>query len=144
MNLCVKSPVLFNYLHDKGTKMTELTAAQLDEFKVRLKTMEKESRDKQQELQSSIRDYKESAADAIDQAAKINERNDMLAQSNHLDLKIRQIVKTLNNFDDYGFCKTCGEDIDIRRLDAQPATTECVHCKEIQEAKNARTRPSIG
>lgn len=124
--------------------MSDLNSAKREEFKARLEAMERESRDKHKELQASIRDYQESAADPMDQASKVNERNDMLAQSTHIEHQIRQIVKTINNFEDYGFCTICGDDIDIRRLEAQPATTECVHCKEIEEAKSARTRPMMG
>lgn len=123
--------------------MTELTDAQKNDFKNQLVEMEKEAREKHAELQVTIRNYKESAADAIDQASKVGERNDLLAQSAHFEKSIRQIVKTLNNFDDYGFCMECGCEIDVRRLTIQPATTHCVHCKEVEEMKASRSRPLI-
>ena len=30
--------------------------------------------------------------------------------------------------DDYGYCITCGEDISLERLRADPATTRCLDC----------------
>ena len=31
---------------------------------------------------------------------------------------------------DYGFCFVCGEEIDIRRLQADPTSTRCMECVE--------------
>lgn len=31
---------------------------------------------------------------------------------------------------EYGYCFVCGEEIDIRRLDADPANTRCIRCAE--------------
>lgn len=123
--------------------MTMLTEERKQELKNTLINMEQEARDKHSELQVMIRDYQESAADAIDQASKVGERNDLLAQSTHFENSIRQIVRTLNNFEDYGFCMECGSEIDVRRLSIQPATTECVYCKEMQEMKSRRTRTQV-
>lgn len=33
----------------------------------------------------------------------------------------------------FGECESCEEEIDIRRLEARPTATLCVHCKEQQE-----------
>ena len=32
--------------------------------------------------------------------------------------------------DDYGFCLECDEEIDIRRLKADPSNTHCINCAE--------------
>lgn len=32
--------------------------------------------------------------------------------------------------DDYGFCFACGEEIDLRRLQADPTSTRCITCAE--------------
>jgi DnaK suppressor protein len=46
--------------------------------------------------------------------------------------KIRQALKRFEN-NTYGICELCEEDISIRRLDARPVTTKCIHCKEEEE-----------
>ena len=32
--------------------------------------------------------------------------------------------------DDYGYCLECDEEIDIRRLNADPSNTHCINCAE--------------
>jgi DnaK suppressor protein len=31
---------------------------------------------------------------------------------------------------EYGYCFVCGEEIDVRRLNADPGNTRCIHCVE--------------
>lgn len=119
--------------------MSIFTEEKLKEFKARLVQMEKDARKSHADLQTVIRDPKQALADAIDQAEEINERNKLLATSAYYEKNIRQIVKTLNNFEDYGFCLECGCEINEKRLEIQPATTECIHCKEVQETLDRRT-----
>lgn len=33
----------------------------------------------------------------------------------------------------FGLCEDCGDDIEIKRLEARPTATLCVTCKETQE-----------
>lgn len=33
----------------------------------------------------------------------------------------------------FGLCEACNEEIDLRRLEARPTATLCVHCKEEEE-----------
>jgi len=33
----------------------------------------------------------------------------------------------------FGICEKCGEDINIKRLEARPVTTMCIECKTVQE-----------
>ena len=120
--------------------MSELTPAVLAEFKKKLQDSLEETRVKHADIQADLRDHKEVAADPMDQATKMSERNEMLAQSSYLASRIQQIAKTLNNFEDYGFCMECGEDIPFQRLEIEPATIFCIHCKEVQEMTDARTR----
>lgn len=119
--------------------MTILTEEKKQEMKVKLIELEKETRQSHEELQRTIREHKGQASDDIDKAEEINERNKQLAESAHYEQSIRQIVKTLNNFEDYGYCLECGSEINVKRLEIQPATTECIYCKEMQESLNKRT-----
>ena len=36
---------------------------------------------------------------------------------------------------DYGYCKTCGAEIALVRLEARPTADECIDCKTIAEKK---------
>ena len=50
---------------------------------------------------------------------------------------ISEVAKTLNliEIDEFGFCKTCGIEIGIRRLEARPTADQCIDCKTLSEIK---------
>jgi DnaK suppressor protein len=50
---------------------------------------------------------------------------------------IGKIEKTLRAIElgDYGYCKTCGTEISLVRLEARPTADECIDCKTIAERK---------
>ena len=50
---------------------------------------------------------------------------------------IGKIDKTLHIIEmgDYGYCKTCGAEISLVRLEARPTADECIDCKTISEKK---------
>ena len=48
-----------------------------------------------------------------------------------------KIEEALNRIEEgeYGICEGCGDDINIKRLEARPVTTLCIDCKTAQEQK---------
>jgi DnaK suppressor protein len=48
--------------------------------------------------------------------------------------KIEKSIKELIDLD-YGYCKSCGIEIGIRRLEARPTATRCIDCKTLEEIK---------
>ncbi len=50
---------------------------------------------------------------------------------------IRKIDQALSRLDnsDFGYCKLCGVEIGIRRLEARPTATMCIDCKTFDEIK---------
>ena len=50
---------------------------------------------------------------------------------------INKIDNTLHTIDvgDYGYCKTCGIEITLKRLEARPTADKCIDCKTISEKK---------
>ncbi len=48
-------------------------------------------------------------------------------------LQLTRIDGALRRIDsgDFGVCFKCGDDIDLRRLQADPTITRCVHCAEL-------------
>lgn len=50
---------------------------------------------------------------------------------------LRKIDKTLRKIDDeaFGICESCGEEINIKRLEARPVAEVCIRCKEDMEKK---------
>lgn len=66
------------------------------------------------------------------------------AQANHAAAELEQVLAALRRLDDrtYGRCLDCGKDIDLRRLEAMPATPFCTACQSVREqARPAATQP---
>jgi len=70
-----------------------------------------------------------------DQASAEIDRNFMLklkGRERKLLAKIDEAIEKIDN-GTYGICESCGEEINIRRLEARPVTTMCIECKTEQE-----------
>jgi RNA polymerase-binding protein DksA len=78
------------------------------------------------------------------QVADINDRA-TLEEEFALELRTRdrerklisKIDKTLHVIElgDYGYCKTCGAEISLTRLEARPTADECIDCKTVAEKR---------
>src|SRR5258708_5552596 len=75
--------------------------------------------------------------DEIDQAATDIEQSMRMRLCNREVLYLKKVEEALKRIDDgdFGECDECGEDIEVRRLEARPTATLCVACKEEQERK---------
>ncbi len=82
--------------------------------------------------------------DNTSQVADINDRA-TLEEEFSVELRTRdrerklidKIDKTLHSIElgSYGYCITCGADINISRLEARPTANQCIDCKTISEKK---------
>jgi DnaK suppressor protein len=79
--------------------------------------------------------------DEIDQATTDIEQSMRMRLCNREILYLKKIDEALARMDDgvFGLCEECGEDIEIRRLEARPTATLCVSCKEEQERREILT-----
>jgi DnaK suppressor protein len=80
-------------------------------------------------------------------SAKVADINDRATLEEEFALELRtrdrerklisKIDKTLHSIElgDYGYCKTCGTEISLVRLEARPTADECIDCKTIAEKK---------
>jgi DnaK suppressor protein len=57
------------------------------------------------------------------------------ANRSSFETKLRQIQAALDAFDkdEYGFCRSCEEPIEYRRLKARPETPFCLECQDARE-----------
>lgn len=111
-----------------------MTDSELANFKQQLLT-----------LQAELTELSASAADAsepvkLDQASvgRLSRmdamQNQAMAQETERRrqrrlLKVEGALRRIEN-GDFGYCFGCGEDLDPRRLRADPTTTRCVDCQE--------------
>lgn len=66
------------------------------------------------------------------------------AQATHAALELERVRGALQRLDDhtYGACLDCGKSIDLRRLEAMPATPYCTACQSVREqARPPATSP---
>ncbi|OGW33657.1 MAG: hypothetical protein A2X59_01245 [Nitrospirae bacterium GWC2_42_7] len=73
--------------------------------------------------------------DQGDQATAETDINFMLRLRGREQRLLRKIDEALDRLETktFGICEDCGEEIEIKRLEARPVTTMCINCKTIQE-----------
>src|SRR4030043_137686 len=73
--------------------------------------------------------------DLGDQATAEIDRNFMLRLRGREHKLLKKIDDAIGRIDQdiFGICDKCGEEIDIRRIEARPVTTMCIECKIQQE-----------
>ena len=82
-----------------------------------------------------------------DEAANFPDPNDRATQETEFTMELRtrdrerklikKIDKSLDAIDsgEYGYCKECGEEIGVRRLEARPTADLCINCKSEDEIR---------
>lgn len=79
--------------------------------------------------------------DEIDQATTDIEQSMRMRLRNRENLYIKKVNDALRRIEEgtFGECQECGDNIEIRRLEARPTANLCVACKEEQERKEVLT-----
>lgn len=80
---------------------------------------------------------KDDLPDEIDHASFEYNQSLTLRLRDREQYLLNKIMKALKKMDEgtYGICESCGEDIDMKRLEARPVATLCIKCKEEQEKR---------
>lgn len=74
-------------------------------------------------------------ADEVDITSVELETSMRMRLRNREALYLKKLDEALRRISEgsFGECESCGEDIEVRRLEARPTATLCVSCKEEQE-----------
>jgi len=74
-------------------------------------------------------------SDLGDQATAEIDRNFMLRLKGRERKLLKKIEEAIERIHQgvFGICEKCGEEINIKRLEARPVTTMCIECKTLQE-----------
>ena len=77
--------------------------------------------------------------DEVDQANADIEQNIHMQLKNRETFTLQKVNHALRKIDEgtYGECESCGEQIEIRRLQARPTANLCIACKEEEEKQSA-------
>lgn len=86
---------------------------------------------------SHMQDEAANFPDPVDRASQEEEFALELRTRDRERKLIKKIEKTLGLIEsgDFGYCKTCGIEIGIRRLEARPTADQCIDCKTLSEIK---------
>jgi DnaK suppressor protein len=73
--------------------------------------------------------------DLGDQASAEIDRNFMLRLREREQRLLKKIEEAIEKIESgsFGTCEVCGQEIDLKRLEARPVTTMCIYCKTEQE-----------
>lgn len=89
--------------------------------------------------------------DANEQSDDVDAASSGAEQSFRMRLKSREVLYLKKveeallkvSQGDFGTCEECGDDIDVRRLNARPTASLCIACKEDQEKSEKGTMSGI-
>lgn len=112
-----------------------MNSIQLSEFKT---LFEKEKTNlvySQKILNDDFLIHPSDLADEVDLTATEIESSMRMRLRNREALFLKKIDQALERIKSgtYGFCESCEEEIELKRLQARPTTTLCVSCKEDEE-----------
>ena len=114
-----------------------MNAEQLSHFRKILEAWRTQLREEVDRTVTHMKDEAANFPDPVDRAAQEEEFSLELRTRDRERKLIKKIEKTLQLIeeDDFGFCKSCGIEIGIRRLEARPTADLCIECKTLAEIK---------
>ena len=122
----------------KPTKNEDfMSVEQTDHFKAKLNAWMNQLISDAESTINHIQEDSNQVADINDRATLEEEFALELRTRDRERKLISKIEKTLHIIElgDYGYCKTCGAEISLLRLEARPTADECIDCKTIAEKK---------
>jgi len=114
-----------------------MNTEQLDHFTKILEAWRTQLRQEVDRTVTHMQDEAANFPDPVDRAAQEEEFSLELRTRDRERKLIKKIEKTLQLIeeDEFGFCKSCGIEIGIRRLEARPTADLCIECKTLAEIK---------
>ena len=114
-----------------------MNEAQREHFKKILDAWRVQLREEVDRTVTHMKDEAANFPDPVDRAAQEEEFSLELRTRDRERKLIKKIEKTMQLIedDDFGFCKSCGIEIGIRRLEARPTADLCIECKTLAEIK---------
>ena len=123
------------YKPKKGEKY--MSAAMKKHFVAVLLLWKEHLKDEMQKTFDHLRTKGETYADPVDRASQEEEFAFELRTRDRERKLISKIGVSIEQIkqDDYGWCESCGDEIGVKRLEARPTATHCIHCKTLDEIK---------
>ena len=136
-NTPIRSPVAGIAPYEPKQGEEYMSDAQLEHFREILQAWRKEL---MEEVDRTVEHMKNEAANFADPSDRATQEEEFSLELRTRDRErklLKKIAEAVGDIDsgDYGFCKSCGAEIGIRRLEARPTATLCIECKTLQEIK---------
>ncbi len=114
-----------------------MSEAQLEHFRQILLAWQQELMEEVDRTVEHMQNEAANFADPADRATQEEEFSIELRTRDRERKLLKKIANALSDIEngDYGYCKACGAEIGIRRLEARPTATLCIECKTLQEIK---------
>ena len=114
-----------------------MSAAMKKHFVAVLLLWREHLKEEMQKTFDHLRTKGETFADPVDRASQEEEFSFELRTRDRERKLINKIAVSLELIkqDEYGWCESCGDEIGIKRLEARPTATHCIHCKTLDEIK---------
>lgn len=127
--------------YQPGVSEEYMSNDQLEHFRLILNQWKEQL---MQEVDSTVGHMKEEAIlypDPLDRAAQEEGFNLELRTRDRERRLIKKIEMSLDKIDngEYGFCKSCGTEIGLRRLEARPTADKCIDCKTFEEIREKQS-----
>ena len=123
------------YKTKKGEKY--MSAAMKKHFVAVLLLWREHLTDEMQKTFDHLKTKGETYADPMDRASQEEEfafelrtRDRERKLINKIGISVEKVKQ-----DDYGWCDSCGDEIGVKRLEARPTASHCIHCKTLDEIK---------
>jgi RNA polymerase-binding transcription factor len=80
------------------------------------------------------------SADSQEQAQELENAEVVDALGNEARVELSRVARALDQIKNgtYGVCVTCGEEIPLARLKAQPFADRCIRCATVEESRGTR------
>ena len=93
-----------------------------------------------QETDRTIHTMQNEVAMFADPNDRASQESDMALELRNRDRErklVKKIDDTLLSIEnkDYGYCKICGVEIGLKRMEARPTATLCIDCKSLEELR---------
>ena len=123
--------------YQEGPKEEYMSDEQHVHFRKILEAWRNQLREEVDRTKNHMQDEAANFPDPVDRASQEEEFALELRTRDRERKLIKKIEKTLGliDSDEFGFCKTCGIEIGIRRLEARPTADQCIDCKTLSEIK---------
>ena len=119
--------------------MEELTAAQMEELKLKLQQLRDELKALRESTKAGTRPISlDEPIGRLTRMEAIQQQSMSTASRGQADLKLKQVEQALSLMErgDYGLCRRCEEPIGYPRLNARPESPYCLPCQDKIDRKH--------